>query len=80
MTVARTLTAARAYYDTSDPRNEGWAYRLYWSDDHEESGPMDADTDDHAEVLTELRAMVASYGGSGEPEAVNCDGYRWSAE
>jgi hypothetical protein len=84
--MTRTLTTAIAYYD-GDPTNEGWAYRLEFADGHEESGPMDAETDDQGEVVEELEALIAAHGGvvlgvgvrDGEIHTVDQDGYEWVA-
>ena len=38
MTTTRQLTKAVIYWDTQDPTNERWAFRVKFSDDHEESG------------------------------------------
>ena len=38
MSDARILTQAMIYWDNQDKANEGWAYRVRFSDGHEESG------------------------------------------
>lgn len=61
--MARNIETATAYFDRQDPSNEGWAYRIRFDNGDEESGPMDATTDDNAEALTELEAIVGRWGG-----------------
>jgi hypothetical protein len=58
------LTIARAYIDSQDPADVGWAYRLTLSDGHEESGPLDSALDDASGALSELRALVTAYDGA----------------
>lgn len=60
MPASRTLTSAIAYTDSQDSSDVGWAYRLRYSDGHEESGPMDATTRPQAKA--ELRAMIEAAG------------------
>lgn len=60
----RTIKMAAAYWDKGDPANEGWAYRLRFSDNTSESGPMNSVDD--ADVKAELDALIAAAGGSGE--------------
>ena len=36
---------AEAYIDHQDPSNPGWAYRIRYSDEHTESGELDAQDD-----------------------------------
>lgn len=43
MTTTRTATECKIYWDTQDPANEGWAYRVLFSDGHEESGAWEWD-------------------------------------
>jgi len=37
----RKLTKVRLFFDESDQQNEGYAYRAYYSDGHEESEAYD---------------------------------------
>ena len=37
----RTLKKVALFFDDSDPQNEGYAYRAYYSDGHEESEAYD---------------------------------------
>lgn len=60
MPASRTLTSAIAYTDSQDSSDVGWAYRLRYSDGHEESGPMDAQT--RGQARGELRAMIETAG------------------
>ena len=84
----RTLIDAIAYIDDQDPQEIGWAYLLTFADRHQESGALHAAVDDGGGgVVSELRALIAAYGG---PEDVAdgdiryCDddagSYRWTAE
>jgi hypothetical protein len=85
--MTRTLTTAIAYYDSSDPTNEGWAFRLDFECGHQESGPLDSETDANGEVVVELEAIIVAHGGTvlgvgvrdGEIHAVDQDGYEWTA-
>lgn len=40
MTTTRTINEVRVYWDSQDPTNEGWAYRVDYSDGHRESGSL----------------------------------------
>ena len=53
MTTTRTLTAITVYWDAQDPRHEGWAYRAHYDDDHEDSGPVEAEPDDLDGAITD---------------------------
>jgi hypothetical protein len=51
-----------AYWDTAEPDNHGWAYRLYWCDEdgnieHEESGAIDSDLESDA-TPADVRAAL----------------------
>lgn len=37
----KTPKRIQVYFDTQDPKNNGWAYRCF-SGDHEDSGPLGA--------------------------------------
>lgn len=77
-TTSRTLTSALAYTDDQDPSDIGWAYRLRYSDDHEESGPMDATN--RAQAKAELRAMIEAAGHTDVTIERDDDGnLTWSA-
>ena len=39
----RTLTGCQIYWDTQDQNNEGWAYHVYYSGGHNDSGSWDRD-------------------------------------
>ena len=53
--MTRELIEAGIYWDSQDPNNEGWAYRLFYDDEHQESGPFDWEEDgDLAEGVVEL--------------------------
>lgn len=56
----RTLVTAIAYLDDQDSTNVGWAYKLYYSDDHMESDAMDATN--RTQAKAELRAMIEAAG------------------
>ena len=79
--MGRFLDLAIAFFDTSDRNNDGWAYRLTYSDGHEESGPMDATDGD--EALTELWDLVADNAGSDDGSVAYYGGgegaYIWTA-
>ena len=84
MSTTRTLDTAEAYMDSSDPADCGWAYRLTYTDRHQESGPMLAG--DFAEAVPELQRMIVSAGVDYDDarieriELVADIGYRWDAE
>lgn len=40
-TATRRATQVTIYWDSQDSSNEGWAYRIRFSDGHEESGSHD---------------------------------------
>lgn len=61
--MTRTIAAALAYIDDQDPADIGWAYRITYNDGHEESGAMDAASEDESAVQGELEALVSAYGG-----------------
>lgn len=56
-TTERTLAEATIYWDVQDRGNEGWAYRLTYTDGHRESGAVDGMSDhaDMSEAETHLR-------------------------
>lgn len=59
-----TLTTATIYWDTQDPTNEGWAYRVRYSDGHEESGEWDAMINERdGGVADAVIDLVAQHGG-----------------
>lgn len=76
----RTLTSALAYQDTQVPGDEGWAYRLFFDDGHEESGPLDSDYNDPEGAASELGALIVANGGTDADElTVDEDGsYGWT--
>ena len=45
--MTRRLIGCRIYWDSQDPRNEGWSWNTYYSDGHEESGAWEWDLQDH---------------------------------
>ena len=85
MSTTRTLETAVAYFDTT-PGNVGWAFRLHFDDDSQESGELTTTgRDDGAGATRELRSMVSAYGGEwSRPEYVDeaghfGGGFRWTA-
>jgi hypothetical protein len=81
--MTRTLDTAIAYWDDQDPTNTGWAYRLTYSDGHQESGGLDTVAGDDPAVLAELEALVVRDGGTWtRPDYRDGDGgsYEWRAE
>jgi hypothetical protein len=77
--MTRTLDTAIAYWDDQDPTNTGWAYRLTYSDGHQESGGLDAEDD--AAALYELGTLVIRDGGPWYRPVYRSDGdyYEWRA-
>lgn len=83
----RTLIRAIAFIDSQDTSNKGWAYRLTFSDNHQESDALDSALDDGAGAASELAALIAANDG---PEVAIGSGieyhdaeegsFRWSAE
>ena len=64
-TATRNLTAANITWDTRDPDNHGWAYRVAMSNGREESGPWERELGQSPTIATLALAVVtlcAAYG------------------
>ena len=63
----RTLEKVTLFFDDSDPQNEGYAYRAYYSDGHEESEAYDdispINTPSIAELLYHCEKIAEDLGG-----------------
>ena len=57
--MSRTLATAAAFIDSSDSASVGWAYRLTFTDGHEESGALDSAIEDGGGAVCELQALIA---------------------
>lgn len=68
----KTPSIIIAYWDTQDPRNEGWAWRAIWYDDegyqeHEESGDFDGREDLQAVSVKSRARRAAGFPGTRIP-------------
>ena len=63
----RTLKKVTLFFDDSDPQNEGYAYRAYYSDGHQESEAYDElsaiITPSIAELLYHCETIAENLGG-----------------
>ena len=75
MTDTRTLTTAAVYWDSSDKLNEGWAWRVAFSDSTHESGEYDGNIDEKNSGLHDAVVDIADqHGVSIERDDVTVDG------
>lgn len=78
----RTLTSATAYYDETDPHNVGWAYRMAYSDGHQESGSLDSECDE--DVRGDLGVVIMAHGGPDDAIVTEDDdgsgAYSWCSD
>jgi hypothetical protein len=54
--MSRTITTATIYVDSQDPQDSGWAWRVRYTDGHEESGG--------AEDVADAVVQCAAYGAA----------------
>ena len=54
----RTVRTVEIFWDDQDSTAEGWAFRVTFSDGHEESGAADGESDDG---ISTLSSAIAGY-------------------
>lgn len=81
----RQPTSAVAYFDEQDPDYIGWAYRIYFDNGSEESGPLD--TTDHEnrlgatrDLLNLVQRKLGDHPLCGHLRIVSRDRVEWSEE
>ena len=70
----RKLTEVKLFFDDSDQQNLGYAYRAYYSDGHQDSGPYDdiASPITPACLLFHCESLAGNLGGNLLGEANHC--------
>lgn len=72
-TSIRTVRRVEIFWDDQDSTDEGWAYRVHYTDGHEESGACSSGDPDDA--IGDLAAAVAS----DLPDGMDAQALPWEA-
>ena len=75
-TETRTIRELTIYWDAQDPKNEGWAYRVTYTDEHEESGQwdwLDTDNASRGELADSMVELAYQYGLEIDTDSVHAN-------
>jgi hypothetical protein len=71
---ARKLTKITVYWDTQDPANEGWAYRVYYADGYQHSSRFHTVADDDIDNAIDEACFILGAVLTHDDFAVSYDG------